>query len=204
MALTLSDVVEFLEKNGKDSSTELTARKVMERGVLLEGASSEPGVNFEVERHQAVLGDHFKPGMGMNAFVTRWEKYYFDGEDITCEGEARPPNFDPTHINYAGVADSITEDMSFDFEVREDGRFDASELTYGHNSIVASLDEAEEFGRKIAGEWDLSSCLADIEDLVSANKLQEVLQQLNDSAMESAGDKARDSLAGEMSKLGSK
>jgi len=199
--MTLSDVIAFLEENGKHISTELTAKKVVDRGVLLKESSAKPGIFFELERHQAVLGGRYVPRVKMNAFVAPWEKYFFDGKDITCVGESRPPDFDREKINYHGVALWIVEDLLFYFDANDDGSFEAHEANSGDTSMVSTLDEAADFGRKIVGAWDLSSYLVHIEDFLAVNECQEVLLRLNEEVAECAGGKARNSLEGYMSEL---
>lgn len=70
-------LIKCLEEGGGEALG-LTLKKFIERGRIIDPAVPRGIVRFEVERHRAIGGAHYTPGLPMSAFETYRARYEFD------------------------------------------------------------------------------------------------------------------------------
>jgi hypothetical protein len=190
MVSSLSPVIDYLEEVGSDP-TELTVKKIYDRGIFLEADKDSGKIYFEVERHNAILGAMYSPGCPMAAFVTRWIKYSFDGQVINEIADNRPPIIDMDEIDFDALADDLTEHMSFSIEKDEKGKYRITEsMCRGDETIVSSMKEVRAYARSTVEEWDFDYLKDTIDAPISEGEIREIIEKLSSAIIASAVEKA--------------
>jgi hypothetical protein len=195
MVSSLSPVIDYLEEVGSDP-TELTVKKIYDRGIFLEADKDSGKIYFEVERHNAILGAVYRSGSPMAAFVTRWIKYSFDGKSICEIADNRPSVIDMDEIDFDALADDYTDEMSFSIEEDENGKYRIREaMCGGEETIVSSMEEVRAYARSIVEEWDFDYLKDTIDAPITEEEIREIIEKLSSAVIASAGEKAESSAA---------
>jgi hypothetical protein len=190
MKYSLESVIEYLENNGQHP-TGLTVKKIYSRGTFLEADEESGKIYFEVERHNAILGASYTPGCPMAAFVTRWIKYSFDGQDIHDLGDNRPPVIDIDEMDFYALAGDHTDDMSFSIEKDDKGKYRITEIqSNGDEAIVSSMEEVRAYARSIVEDGNIDYLMDTIEAPITEEEIQIILEMFSSAVIALAEEKA--------------
>ncbi|WP_404360444.1 hypothetical protein [Methylotuvimicrobium sp. KM1] len=125
---------------------DVTPKKLMDRYRITENEDKNC-VTVEIERHRAVLGDTYIPGVPMSAYQTYWMQYNVNLQ--TGEVDDLGEQDGDIAINISGLVDSH---LSFDYfwlsiEPEEDtpGIYRISESVMGESKLVSDYKEMESF-----------------------------------------------------------
>lgn len=134
------DLLEYLSSN-RDLSLGLTAGKMLGRAYDIK--ETDDCITFKMERHRGVLGSMYTPGSGMSAYKTRIEEYKYCTTSRELESwviEELP--FDPSCIDYGGLAEDHFSLFSFSIEEDDDGNLKLTESCCNDEWPIESLEDA--------------------------------------------------------------
>ena len=87
MKITIQFLADFLDNYPcKPHHTYLTSSKIYDRAQILGDTT------FTVERHRAILGCQYRPGLAMAAYTTYWPIYEFIDGDIAETKDVYKPD----------------------------------------------------------------------------------------------------------------
>lgn len=125
---------------------EVTLKKLMDRYHITDNEDKNC-VTVEIERHRAVLGDTYIPGVPMSAYQTYWMRY-----DVNVQtGEVDDLGEQEGEIT-VNISDLVDRHLSFDYfwlsiEPEDDTPeiYRISEEVIGESILVSDCKEAESF-----------------------------------------------------------
>ena len=192
MKNSLDSVIEYLEGYG-EHPTGLTVRKIQDRSKFLKSSKDGRIIYFETERHNAILGATYIPGLPMSAFLTRWIKYSFDGSELNEVGDSRPSYIDIDAIDFDSLAEEYVFDFSFDLVRDEEGRYWISEtMLNGKLTEVSSMADVADYASSLVADWDFDLLIDTSEAAIPEEAIEKISNKLRSGVVSAVKEKARD------------
>lgn len=184
-------VIDHLAALGsKLESFDLTVDKIRDRGRLIDYPDHPDWIAFEVERHQAVLGDTYTPGRLMDIPMFYWPCYAFDPEKAELhEIDKRRP--DEISLQSTSI---LTRDLDMSFNVARIGprQYRYEEMMTNSEGVVSSLDELIKKAREMADELCLDSYEIELgEYVISAENAESVMREIREALREYVAERAQ-------------
>ena len=148
-------ICEYIKKKGGITLDGLTAKKLMERGKVIDDPEyPDHIVVFTLERHQGMMGSVYTPGQPMGSFKTYWPKYAFDLRARTLQriGDAKPP--EATIDHEAATREACSSAISLTVEPLGGGHWHYRDSWSNEEGVVTSVEELEEVAAKIVDGID--------------------------------------------------
>lgn len=162
----LDIVLDYLEDYAGRHHTDLTYKKVNERGSWLSGDAESGEIHFKVERHHSIIGAKYITGLPMAAYATYNQSYCFitDTKELYEEGQKEYEPLDIKTISYSSLAVDIVGD-SYYIEELESGAFSFTSYISGELVAKENVEAVREAARSILKNIPLECELEEIEDL---------------------------------------